>query len=101
MKALITWLKGLFLHPKEENTDMSEALNTTGTAESTTQVQADAPVADTSTTAQPAATVADPVAEAKVGVQDFEAALAFVENGVAQLGEAAKDELKALAKKYL
>lgn len=40
-------------------------------------------------------------AAVKAGVADFEAALAFVESGVAQLGEAAKDELKALAKKYL
>lgn len=37
----------------------------------------------------------------KAGVADFEAALSFVESGVAQLGEAAKDELKELAKKYL
>lgn len=42
-----------------------------------------------------------PPEEVKAGVADFEAALAFVESGVAQLGEAAKDELKALAKKYL
>lgn len=39
--------------------------------------------------------------EVKAGVADFEAALSFVESGVAQLGEAAKDELKELAKKYL
>lgn len=52
------------------------------------------PVAATTVTATPAA-------EAKSGVQDFEAALAFVESGVAQLGAAAKDELKVLAKKYL
>lgn len=44
---------------------------------------------------------ATPVEEVKAGVADFEAALAFVESGVAQLGEAAKDELKELAKKYL
>ncbi|MGA7507156.1 MAG: hypothetical protein WBW72_02420 [Erwinia billingiae] len=37
----------------------------------------------------------------KTGVKDFEAAFAFVEAGVAQLGDAAKDELKALAQKYL
>lgn len=37
----------------------------------------------------------------KTGVNDFEAAFAFVEAGVAQLGDAAKDELKALAQKYL
>ncbi|MFS7344593.1 hypothetical protein AB6874_10210 [Rahnella inusitata] len=48
------------------------------------------------------AAVLPPVAaEVKPGVADFEAALSFVEKGVAQLGEAAKNELKELAKKYL
>jgi len=42
-----------------------------------------------------------PVAVVKNGVKDFEAAFTFVEQGVAQLGEAAKEELKALAQKYL
>ncbi|WP_338561868.1 hypothetical protein [Erwinia sp. E_sp_B04_7] len=42
-----------------------------------------------------------PVAVVKTGVKDFEAALSFVESGVAKLGEAAKAELKALAQKYL
>lgn len=45
--------------------------------------------------------IAVPVQEAKAGVKDFEAALRFVESGVVQLGAAAKDELKALAVKYL
>ncbi|MBV6817774.1 hypothetical protein KWG64_07435 [Rahnella sp. PD12R] len=39
--------------------------------------------------------------EAKVGVADLDAALNFIESGVAQLGDAAKDELKTLARKYL
>lgn len=52
-------------------------------------------------TATAATVTATPATEVKVGVQDFEAALAFVESGVAQLGAAAKDDLKALAKKYL
>ncbi|MBE5254528.1 hypothetical protein [Mixta mediterraneensis] len=60
----------------------------------TTDVQ---PVASTVSATE----TASPAAEVKAGVKDFEAALAFVESGVAQLGEAAKDELKALAKKYL
>lgn len=42
-----------------------------------------------------------PAAEAKAGVSDLDAALNFIESGVTQLGEAAKDELKELAKKYL
>jgi len=44
---------------------------------------------------------AGPEVEVKTGVKDFEAAFTFVEQGVAQLGAAAKDELKALAQKYL
>lgn len=44
---------------------------------------------------------ASPVVAVKAGVKDFEAAFTFVEQGVAQLGVAAKDELKALAQKYL
>lgn len=57
----------------------------------------------TATDATVQTTVSDPtpVKEVKAGVKDFEAAFSFVEQGVAQLGEAAKDELKALAQKYL
>jgi len=75
MKQLFTWLKGLFTHPKETKTMTDQVVEV------------------------PAVTT--PTAEVKAGVQDFEAALTFVESGVTQLGEAAKDELKALAKKYL
>lgn len=85
---ILEWLISLFIHPKEESTEMSEPLNDAVTA----QPVAVAPVA---------AAGRSPAAEVKAGVQDFEAALAFVESGVAQLGAAAKDELKALAKKYL
>jgi len=85
---ILEWLKSLFIHPKEESTEMSEPLNDAAAVQ---------PVAATPVTAE----VVTPVAEVKAGVQDFEAALAFVESGVAQLGSAAKDELKALAKKYL
>lgn len=42
-----------------------------------------------------------PIAALKAGVKDFETAFTFVEQGIAQLGEAAKDDLKALALKYL
>ena len=87
MTKFLTWLKSLFIHPKEESNQMSEPLN-----DATTVQPVAAPVT---------AEVVTPAAEVKAGVQDFEAALAFVESGVAQLGAAAKDELKALAKKYL
>lgn len=40
-------------------------------------------------------------ADIKKGVEDFDRALDFVEQGVALLGAAAKAELKVLAQKYL
>ncbi|MBZ6385134.1 MAG UNVERIFIED_CONTAM: hypothetical protein MIL04_03225 [Klebsiella aerogenes] len=66
-------------------------------------VVTDTPATDTATTTSPEVTTVTetPVAVVKTGVKDFEAAFNFVEQGVAQLGEAAKDELKALAQKYL
>lgn len=88
MTKFLTWLKSLFIHPKEESNQMSEPLNDATTVQ---------PVAAAPVTAE----AVTPAAEVKAGVQDFEAALTFVESGVAQLGAAAKDELKALAKKYL
>lgn len=58
--------------------------------------------ATTDTVSEPASVNgATPASEVKAGVKDFEAAFTFVEHGIAQLGEAAKDELKALAQKYL
>lgn len=49
----------------------------------------------------PVSTVITPSSEVKDGVHDFEAALHFVRDGVKKLGDAAEDELIALAKKYL
>jgi hypothetical protein len=51
-------------------------------------------------------TVSDTIVEVpstatSTGVNDFEKALAFVEDGVEKLGEVAKAELVELAKKYL
>lgn len=88
MSKFITWLISLFIHPKEENNQMSEPLN------DTTVVQ---PVSAAPATAE----VITPATEVKSGVQDFEAAMNFVVDGVEKLGDAAKDELIALAKKYL
>lgn len=88
MSKFITWLVSLFIHPKEENNQMSEPLN------DATVVQ---PVAAAPATAE----VITPATEVKSGVQDFEAAMNFVVDGVEKLGDAAKDELIALAKKYL
>ncbi|QAB30909.1 hypothetical protein [Pantoea ananatis] len=68
----------------------------------------DVPVSDSNATALSTSTVATstaaevaPSVEAKDGVHDFEAALHFVRDGVKKLGDAAEDELIALAKKYL
>jgi hypothetical protein len=83
---ILSWLKGQFIHPEEGSNEMSESLN-------------DEAVEQSGFSAEAAQT--PPSAEVKVGVHDFEAALAFVESGVALLGEAAKDDVKALAIKYL
>ncbi|KTS33140.1 hypothetical protein NS389_14495 [Pantoea dispersa] len=57
-------------------------------------VAPDAPVAATA--------ASDAVAQdISAGVRDFVQAFSFVEQGVLKLGSAAKDELIALAKKYL
>ncbi|MDF7658334.1 hypothetical protein PUG81_05080 [Erwiniaceae bacterium L1_54_6] len=96
LQKFLNWLKGLFIHSKEESIKMSEALSDTAVAQQVTTEQAavvdPAPVVAASLT---------PASEAKTGVADFEAALKFVEDGVEKLGDAAKDELVALAKKYL
>lgn len=88
MNKFITWLISLFIHPKEETNQMSESLN-------------DATVAQPVLAVPATAEVITPTAEVKSGVQDFEAAMNFVVDGVETLGDAAKDELIALAKKYL
>lgn len=88
MSKFITWLISLFIHPKEENNQMSEPLN-------------DASVVQPVSAAPATAEVITPATEVKSGVQDFEAAMNFVVDGVEKLGDAAKDELIALAKKYL
>ncbi|WP_394551445.1 hypothetical protein C1N58_12450 [Pantoea sp. SGAir0180] len=88
MSKFITWLISLFIHPKEENNQMSEPLN-------------DATVVQSVSAAPATAEVITPATEVKSGVQDFEAAMNFVVDGVEKLGDAAKDELIALAKKYL
>lgn len=88
MSKFIIWLISLFIHPKEENNQMSEPLN-------------DATVVQPALAAPATAEVVTPATEVKSGVQDFEAAMNFVVDGVEKLGDAAKDELIALAKKYL
>lgn len=103
IKRFLAWLKTIYFKP---------APATPQTPEVTTM--SDIPV---DVAAQPAVAVVDqvapepvvvaedptptPTAEAKAGVADLDAALNFIESGVAQLGDAAKDDLKALAKKYL
>ncbi|WP_017346130.1 hypothetical protein [Pantoea sp. A4] len=88
MNRFLTWLKSWFIHTKEESKEMSEPLNDASTAQ---------PVSVEPVTAE----AITPAAEAKEGVKDLKAALAFIETGITHLGEAAKDELVALAQKYL
>lgn len=94
IKRFLTWLISIYYNVETK----PAAQASTQTPEESTMSE---PLVDE--VAAPVAVVVapTPVEEVKAGVADFEAALAFVESGVAQLGEAAKDELKALAKKYL
>ena len=87
IKRFLNWLKSIYFKPAPAETQTPEE-----------SAMSDIPV---EVAAQPVTVNPTPAAEVKAGVADFEAALSFVESGVAQLGEAAKDELKALAKKYL
>lgn len=102
IKRILSWLISIYFKPATTETKtpevdtMSEPLVDEVAAPAVSPVVEAAPAAVVSVTVAPA--VAD---EVKAGVADFEKALSFVESGVAQLGEAAKDELKELAKKYL
>lgn len=121
----LNWLISLFIHPlpdpnqaklqkfeddaktlaqrfatERKVKEMSEPLNETSTGGLVQQSQTALPTANQQILGIDGAN-ASPVQEAKTGVKDFEAALKFVESGVVQLGAAAKDELKALAVKYL
>ncbi|MBC0853880.1 hypothetical protein [Pantoea stewartii] len=62
---------------------------------------ADSATTPTQSTDDVPAQSAIPAVAVKTSVKDFDAAFNFVEQGIGQLGEAAKEELKALAMKYL
>jgi hypothetical protein len=86
----------LWLITKEtKETKMSEPVNDGTTVDHATVDLA--PVVDVQTVNENPT----PAQEVKTGVQDFEKAFSFVEQGIAILGEAAKDELKSLVTKYL
>lgn len=89
IKRFLTWLISIYFKPAQAETQTPEVIVMPEELVDEVAAPVTAVVAPT------------PVEEVKAGVADFEAALAFVESGVAQLGEAAKDELKELAKKYL
>ena len=84
IKRILLWLISIYFKPATTETKTPEV-----------EIMSDQPVV---VPAVVSSAVAD---EVKAGVADFDAALSFVESGVSQLGEAAKDELKELAKKYL
>ncbi|TPG62569.1 hypothetical protein [Ewingella americana] len=98
LKTIFAWLISIFYTPLPVTDQAAKPLTTPEV-----NIMSE-PLID-GTVAQPAVAVTQsaptPIEEIKAGVADFEAALTFVESGVAQLGEAAKDELKELAKKYL
>lgn|GEM_PF-5277237 len=60
-------------------------------------------VSDDDVAAAPAANAAVSAVQQDItaGVKDFALAFSFVEQGIVKLGDAAKDELIALARKYL
>lgn len=89
IKRFLTWLIRIYFKPAHAETQTPEV------------IAMSEPLVDEVAAPVTAVVAPTPVEEVKVGVADFEAALAFVESGVGQLGEAAKDELKELAKKYL
>ena len=115
-------LRSLLFKPKTKEYTMTDitvatqnpADDTTAANPATANVQTTAadvvaPAAESTTMASEQASTAqasDPdvsglTAEIKKGVEDFDRAFSFVEQGVALLGNAAKTELKVLAQKYL
>lgn len=90
IKRFLAWLKTIYFKPATAETQSPEV-----------EPMSDIPLDVAAQTTVAVTADPTPAVEVKTGVADFEAALSFVESGVAQLGGAAKDELKALAKKYL
>ena len=89
--------------------DDTTAVNPEATSGQSAATDVIAPATESSATASEQAStaqVSEPdvsslTAEIKKGVEDFDRAFSFVEQGVALLGNAAKAELKVLAQKYL
>lgn len=101
IKRFLAWLKTIYFKPAPAT---PQTLEVTTMSDIPVDVAAQPAVAVVDSIAPATvAVVADPTpaVEAKAGVADLDAALNFIESGVVQLGGAAKDELKALAKKYL
>jgi len=90
-----------WLLTKAEPTTKETTVTDITASDNATTATETVPVTTTTTTETTPVAESAPVVEVKTGVKDFEAAFSFVEQGVAQLGDAAKDELKALAQKYL
>ncbi|WP_208951204.1 hypothetical protein, partial [Rahnella sp. ChDrAdgB13] len=100
-KRFLAWLKSIYIKPATAETTTPKV---TTMSDIPVDVAAQPTVAVVDMVAPAPVAVAEdptPAAEAKAGVSDLDAALNFIESGVTQLGEAAKDELKELAKKYL
>jgi len=106
INRFLAWLKSIYFKPTQTETQTPEVNTMSDIPVSDSQpasgqiigadgeVNIQAPVINITGSLSPAA-------EVKAGVADLDAALNFIESGVAQLGESAKNELKALAVKYL
>lgn len=105
IKRFLAWLKSIYFKPAQAETQTPEESAMSDipldvAAQPAVEVVTKA-IPDSEPVLDQAAADQSPSAEAKAGVADLDAALNFIESGVAQLGDAAKNELKALAKKYL
>lgn len=101
IKRFLAWLKTIYLKQAQAETQTSGVTMSEPLVDTAVEQPSAAVVDNVAPVAVQAAADLTPAAEAKAGVADLDAALNFIESGVAQLGDAAKDELKALAKKYL
>lgn len=95
MKNILAWLFAFFYTPVPNKVIQPPEVETMS------DQPVEVPVTSLNETVVVSSTPNSTLLYGKAGVADFEKALEFVESGVAKLGEAAKDELKELAKKYL
>lgn len=101
IKRFLAWLKSIYFKPATAETQTPGVTMSEPLVDAAVEQLPVAVVDNVAPVAVQAAADPTPAVEAKAGVADLDAALNFIESGVAQLGDVAKDELKELAKKYL